>query len=486
MSQRRRIEGLREANGGVGVEHLLALDPASDPFWCGSDSDRRDAEWFANVWHTYSRPGMHLRGVHYLALSHSISKPDGDPYADPPGLSGDARSDRINRDWRWLQDSAKKARYLGLVDPAEIHDARSKPVNWLPGPGYRDDPAISVDDVRARLPEIDTALPTRISVPGAEVTGYGYDLTDQPAALSVWIEKSTMEDVLAPLCDELGVTLVTGTGWTSVTRVCEFLTRAIEDGRPVRIFYISDFDRSGLGMPVQASRQLEFWLAEQGADLSIALNPIALTGDQVAEWDLPTAEGKDGSEIVELDAIEALRPGALAQLVREAVAEWRDHELADRLAEAENEAAEVAADAWDSARTSAEEKRAQILAGVEATVAPYRIELAALAQMLDGDMQPHREALAALAAEVREAANALDVDLPERPTGEDILDGDVGDWLFSSERSYTEQLREYHEHQGHEIPRHVCGWCGDTFIGRKRKYCGDACRKAAAAARRVA
>src|SRR5918992_914304 len=48
-------------------------------------------------------------------------------------------------------------------------------------------------------------------------------------------------------------------------------------------------------------------------------------------------------------ALEALHPGALAEIVRKAIVEWRDDDLRDRLAQAEQEAREELEAAWEEA-----------------------------------------------------------------------------------------------------------------------------------------
>jgi hypothetical protein len=41
-----------------------------------------------------------------------------------------------------------------------------------------------------------------------DVSGYDYHATDQPYYVELWIEKSTMDDVLVPICEELHVNLL--------------------------------------------------------------------------------------------------------------------------------------------------------------------------------------------------------------------------------------------------------------------------------------
>jgi len=116
------------------------------------------------------------------------------------------------------------------------------------------------------LPAIEQELASLIDlpVPGIEeVNGYDYHATDQPYHVELWIEKSTMDDVLVPICEELHVNLVTSIGFQSIASVVRLLQRVHELMRlcqaekPVRIFYSSDFDPAGDQMPVAVARQIE-------------------------------------------------------------------------------------------------------------------------------------------------------------------------------------------------------------------------------------
>ena len=59
--------------------------------------------------------------------------------------------------------------------------------------------------------------------------------------------------------------------------------------------YISDFDPAGRSMPVAAARKIEHFVQRQADDdlLHITLQPIALTPEQCAEFELPRTPIKD-------------------------------------------------------------------------------------------------------------------------------------------------------------------------------------------------
>ena len=72
------------------------------------------------------------------------------------------------------------------------------------------------------------------------------------------------------------------------------LKRVATAGKPARIFYISDFDGAGEGMPVQVARQAEFWLPTYAPGADVKLTPVALTAEQVRYYQLPRTPIKEG------------------------------------------------------------------------------------------------------------------------------------------------------------------------------------------------
>jgi hypothetical protein len=137
--------------------------------------------------------------------------------------------------------------------------------------------------------------------------------------------------------------------------------------------------------------------------VDIKLTPLALTHAQVTTYELPRIPVKEsdrrkpgfeeryGAGAVELDALEALRPGELAELVREAVAPYRGQRLAGRFYEVAREAQRAAEDQWAEQITVHEAERAEILDGVSRITAHYQERLALLNAELQAELEPWRE-----------------------------------------------------------------------------------------------
>ncbi len=432
---------------GQPIPRLLALARQNDPFFVGSRAQRAQARWFAGLWRDCGfSTGVHLRRVHYRILSiDGIRRHDGSPY------------ENTDTCWNYLCQAAKYARYLSLVATDAFIDQRNPdPVIYAAG---REAPEpdwwIPAED-NWTLPKIaaDLSVQLRLQLPWPVVRGYGYSDADQPYHVEVWVEKSTMDDVLVPLCGELGVNLVTSVGFQSITSVCSLLRRVVEYGKPARVLYISDFDPAGDKMPAAVARQAEYWLPEYVPDAEIKLTPLALTREQVTGYRLPRIpvkssdkrkanfERRYGRGAVELDALEALFPGVLAQLVRDSVAPYRDATLPLRLRATEQEAKTAAGNAW-RAETGGTQAELDAIAR-EARLIAQRYE--GVLEQLDAELQrelaPLHARLGALRESLRVTAQGFEMALPERPQPQRAKTNDDG-WLFDSQRDYLTQLDYY-------------------------------------------
>lgn len=185
-----------------------------------------------------------------------------------------------------------------------------------------------------QVPQAGLPDPAALAMPAASVTGYEYETADEPVLVEVWCEKSTMDDILVPLCSRLGVNLASEIkGYESITHIVELLRRA--DDYPARravVLYISDNDHAGTNMPVAVARHCQFWADKLGIGAEVLVHPIVLTDEQVKEYKLPKSPDSKDRLRTELDALEALYPGELARIVEAEVERWRDPELADTLA----------------------------------------------------------------------------------------------------------------------------------------------------------
>jgi hypothetical protein len=205
---------------------LIALADDNDPFFADRPGRRREgAEWFARLWQQLNIPrGVHVRRLHYLLCSTpGIICPDGELYAN------------THKCWKFLGAASADARFLDLVPASAFVDRRAaEPVVYIPGDVgggastliYPRRPAIDFTEqaplVRYRPVEFEFPPLPRAALVKPNVA--------EPYAIEAWAEKSTMNDVLAPLAQTHGVTLITGVGELSVTH-CHALVRRVRTHR---------------------------------------------------------------------------------------------------------------------------------------------------------------------------------------------------------------------------------------------------------------
>jgi hypothetical protein len=148
--------------------------------------------------------------------------------------------------------------------------------------------------------------------------------------------------MLLKIAQEVGAELLLPTGEASDVMIYNMAARAVEDGRPTKVFYFSDFDPSGWQMPVSVSVKLLAFRHLYFANLDIEVHRAALTAEQVMRLGLPSTPLKRterrsdkwrarwGHEQTEIDALATVRPAELDQIARAALAPFYDPTLAHR------------------------------------------------------------------------------------------------------------------------------------------------------------
>lgn len=417
------------------VTDALAMSKQRDPFWSDSLARKERAEWFKSLWDRFDlQPGKHLRAVHYRLVQARIPviKWDGERYLN------------TEEDWDALVEIVADARYLGLIPADALEDRRNDaPVLYVPD---ETEPAVVLDD----------AYPWGVSLsaftypPDFAIT---YPARGRQKYQRLLIcEKTSLNDVLIPVCEERQASLVTAKGELSVTQTQKIVQRIVEDGRPARIFHLTDHDPSGATMPVSTARKIEFWLRKAGFQ-DVTFAHIALNREQVAEYDLPPIPLKDkdlrrakfearhGGGGVELDAFLEIAPEILASIVREAFDPWFDYFLAERVQEMRDALERACEDARDAALDPFAERTDDLRERIDALRVPIAPQIAAL----DAEAR-------ALGEEITDALRAVVPDVADFavPEPEDADTDDVPAPLFDGRRGYGTQMRHYKRFQGKE------------------------------------
>jgi hypothetical protein len=466
------------------LETLVALAGGGDPFTAGDGYRLRNAQWLVGLWRALDLPaGIHTRRVHYrlVSLATPPQRPDGRPYENTRACS------------ELVGNAVRDAIYLGLLPGGAIVDNKNPaPVEFLVGPG---EPArVNLPDAIYSSRELgsyeirDYELPELPSLPELPTLPMVY-LTRPKIApryhVEIWCEKSTVNDVLVPLGQRHGVNIATATGEFSATACRNLVDRAEESGRAVRILYVSDFDPSGFGMPVAVARKIEFELQKRNRGyLDIQVRPVALTHEQCTDWNLPRTPTKDtdsraagfedrfGEGATELDALEAIYPGRLAEIL---TAEIRRY-AADPTLDARVD--EVAIDLGIELHRLSR----KVASDYEPQMQPLEAEREVIAQELDEIHQEFRHEIERLVAEFHEKVRPLweraapiwdlakvvwtaarvsleaempDLDAVEWPVA--AIGDEDPDPIFDSRRTYIEQIDRYKAHQGKPTSRRPSG-----------------------------
>ena len=162
---------------------------------------------------------------------------------------------------------------------------------------------------------------------------------DQPTLVEIWSEKATVQGVLAPVLDELGVTFRVMKGFGSFTAVRQAAEDSLllPEDRDGVVLYIGDWDPSGLFMsevdlPQRLERYGSRWQFERIALKEYDLDDLphfdtaTKAGDVRAQWYAENTTA-DPLKAWELDAMD---PNDLRARVREEIESFMDMEIWDR------------------------------------------------------------------------------------------------------------------------------------------------------------
>lgn len=283
--------------------------------------------WFRDL--VVDIPTFHLRRIHYMALGKL--KPNGKAYENT-----------IN-DSTLLTNAALYARYLGFVDQERFRDHKNSGV-------------VNTTEYEKDEINLDTVLCSSISeahkldnlqdllIYDEQVSINLNVQSRQPYHLEIWIEKSTMNDILIPISKKYGIELVVASGQFSLTLVNELYNRLKYINKPTRIFYLRDFDPAGASMSIAMSRKLEWFIIKDEIKMDVKVIDMGLNRKQCEKYNLPRTPMKDKTSIyknnfelkygegaTELDALESLHPGKLKLLVERFVKKYYDPKIKDEL-----------------------------------------------------------------------------------------------------------------------------------------------------------
>jgi hypothetical protein len=469
-------DGLKELARELGrpAYTLYALAADNDPFYI-TPGRQAEAEWFAEQWHNLGLVDVHYRRIHYRLLSGTA----------PIALRDGSAYENTEKCWEALCNAARDSVTMELVPADAFVDRRNnEPLIRLQG---ESDAGIDVRDSEMMLfdlgdrPDLPSLRLSRPTIP-------------QRYHIEVWVEKTTINDILEPLADRYKLNVQTGVGELSGIYCRELVDRAIASGRPVRILYISDFDPGGMSMPVAVARKVEHELYRRNVQLDIQVRPIALTHQQCVDLKLPRTAIKEkerrakgfeerfGKGATELDALEAIHPGLLRRMIVKEIERYWDPEL-------DQAVNDVCRDVNRELKRITDETVEEFADNID----ELQQEWEKIAELHDEWITRAKQVWLAIANRLSSAGDKIgEIEWPEGDEGDEDLDP-----LFDNTRDYVTQMDRYKAHQDKPTTRKerelgrieiVCMQCQKTVevTNPTAKFCGQLCRHKAYRDRRDA
>lgn len=174
----------------------------------------------------------------------------------------------------------------------------------------------------------------------------------QPCHIELWCEAAGMAPMLAQMVRHRDVSVYSTGGFSSVTVTYEVGQRVAERDKPTHFLHVGDYDPSGESIFTSMSQDIGAFVAatiggyiytstgraETKDEVPFFIpQRVALTEEQVAEFDLPTAPAKasdtrsrtwDGLATTQA---EAMPPDLLERVVLEAIGELTDNDVLEEL-----------------------------------------------------------------------------------------------------------------------------------------------------------
>lgn len=177
------------------------------------------------------------------------------------------------------------------------------------------------------------------------INGYRRDRQDgQPVRIELWCEAAGMLEQLARVASRYSVPVYSAGGFVSLTGTRGIAKRASDRLVPTVLLHVGDLDPSGESIfEAMAADAAAFVEADRLIQtLRIDAERVALTPDQVVDYELPTAPAKasDGRSRRwkgETCQLEALPPDQLAEIVEDAIRARVDHGCLQRQIDAERQ-----------------------------------------------------------------------------------------------------------------------------------------------------
>jgi hypothetical protein len=186
---------------------------------------------------------------------------------------------------------------------------RARRARLIPFSHLRDDGEISY------VPSTFEGVPDFLEVVERLVESYERDRqAGQPAYIEVHCETAGMVDQLRPVTEPYSIPVYGSGGQLSLTSKFGTAHRAIAREVPTLIFHLGDADKWGHAITENAIEDPAAFVAAHRPDIPLTGKRLALTSEQIEEYDLPAApDGKPGYQL------EAIAPDVIVDILGDAI-----------------------------------------------------------------------------------------------------------------------------------------------------------------------
>lgn len=151
-------------------------------------------------------------------------------------------------------------------------------------------------------------------------------LAGQETHMEVWAEAAGMLPQLYRVAEPFSVPVYSSGGFDSLTAKKRLADRVCEGGKPTVILHLGDHDPSGVSIFDSVAEDVAAFVASDRPHglVTVAFERVALTADQVRQYDLPTAPPKATDSRSKgwtggTCQLEALPPNVIAGILRTAI-----------------------------------------------------------------------------------------------------------------------------------------------------------------------
>jgi hypothetical protein len=154
----------------------------------------------------------------------------------------------------------------------------------------------------------------------------------QDLHIEVWCEAAGMIMQLARVTEPYSIPVYSSSGFDSITAKYDLAQRICRMGRPALILHVGDYDPSGEKVFEAIAQDVSAFVRKDRlhAMVQVEFRRVALTREQVAEYDLPTVPAKVSTHSREWKGetcqLEALPPAQIAALLEAEIVGALNHE----------------------------------------------------------------------------------------------------------------------------------------------------------------